>query len=206
MVRAVEKLRESFSKPLRIEDVARELGYDDASHFNREYKRHFGQPPDARRRTTARARDGVYPGSAPPLLQQRLRVVIVWIELERALGGAHGVFSLAGLLVDVRARRVDVVGVRKELQLEVEQGQRIGPAPRVDQPRRGVQGKPWTTSKGQIGLLKRAACCRDRRRRAIAHREREQGARDRRLRDVIVPATLTGDVPHEPVRGLCSEI
>ena len=104
MVRAVEKLRESFSKPLRIEDVARELGYDDASHFNREYKRHFGQPPDARRRTTARARDGVYPGSAPPLLQQRLRVVIVWIELERALGGAHRVFSLAGLVVDVLAR------------------------------------------------------------------------------------------------------
>ncbi len=45
MVRAVEKLREHFSKPLRIEDVARELGYDDASHFNRECKRHFGQPP-----------------------------------------------------------------------------------------------------------------------------------------------------------------
>ena len=94
MVRAVQKLRENFDKPLRIEDVARELGmsvsgfhahfkavtamsplqfqkqlrlqearrlmlsdnldaseagyrvgYDDASHFNREYKRHFGEPP-----------------------------------------------------------------------------------------------------------------------------------------------------------------
>jgi len=94
MVRAVEKLRENFDKPLRIEDIARELsmsvsgfhahfkavtamsplqfqkqlrlqearrlmlsenldaaeagyrvGYDDASHFNREYKRHFGKPP-----------------------------------------------------------------------------------------------------------------------------------------------------------------
>ncbi|MGD1276334.1 MAG: AraC family transcriptional regulator [Tepidisphaeraceae bacterium] len=94
MVRAVKKLRESFDKPLRIDDIAREfgmsvsgfhahfkavtamsplqfqkqlrlqearrlmlsenldaaeagyrVGYDDASHFNREYKRHFGQPP-----------------------------------------------------------------------------------------------------------------------------------------------------------------
>jgi AraC-like DNA-binding protein len=94
MVRAVEKLRNNFDKPLRIEGVARELGmsvsgfhahfkavtamsplqfqkqlrlqesrrlmlsenldaaeagfrvgYEDASHFNREYKRHFGEPP-----------------------------------------------------------------------------------------------------------------------------------------------------------------
>ncbi|HUB24912.1 MAG TPA: helix-turn-helix domain-containing protein, partial [Tepidisphaeraceae bacterium] len=94
MVRAVEKLRENFDKPLRIEMIARELGmstsgfhahfkavtamsplqfqkqlrlqearrlmlsenfdaaqagyrvgYDDASHFSREYKRHFGQSP-----------------------------------------------------------------------------------------------------------------------------------------------------------------
>jgi AraC-like DNA-binding protein/mono/diheme cytochrome c family protein len=94
MVRAVEKLRENFNKPSRIEDIARELGmsvsgfhahfravtamsplqfqkqlrlqearrlmlsedldaaeagyrvgYDDASHFSREYKRHFGEPP-----------------------------------------------------------------------------------------------------------------------------------------------------------------
>ena len=94
MVRAVEKLRMNFNKPLRIEEVARELGmsvsgfhahfravtamsplqfqkqlrlqearrlmlsedldaaeagyrvgYDDASHFSREYKRHFGEPP-----------------------------------------------------------------------------------------------------------------------------------------------------------------
>lgn len=94
MVRAVEKLRENFDKPLRIESVARELGmslsgfhahfkavtamsplqfqkqirlqearrlmisenfdaaeagykvgYDDASHFSRDYKRHFGEPP-----------------------------------------------------------------------------------------------------------------------------------------------------------------
>jgi AraC-like DNA-binding protein len=94
MVRAVEKLRDKFDKPLRIEDLARELGmsisgfhahfkavaamsplqfqkhlrlqearrlmlnekldaaeagyrvgYDDASHFSREYKRHFGEPP-----------------------------------------------------------------------------------------------------------------------------------------------------------------
>jgi AraC-like DNA-binding protein len=94
MVRAVEKLRMNFNKPLRIDEVARELGmsvsgfhthfravtamsplqfqkqlrlqearrlmlsedldaaeagyrvgYDDASHFNREYKRHFGEPP-----------------------------------------------------------------------------------------------------------------------------------------------------------------
>ncbi|MDB5322266.1 MAG: Transcriptional regulator, AraC family [Phycisphaerales bacterium] len=94
MVRAVEKLREKFDKPLRIESIARELGmslsgfhahfkavtamsplqfqkqirlqearrlmlgenldaaeagyrvgYDDASHFSRDYKRHFGEPP-----------------------------------------------------------------------------------------------------------------------------------------------------------------
>jgi AraC-like DNA-binding protein len=94
MVRAVEKLRENFNKPLRIEEIARELGmsvsglhahfravtamsplqfqkqlrlqearrlmlsedldaaeagyrvgYDDASHFSREYKRHFGESP-----------------------------------------------------------------------------------------------------------------------------------------------------------------
>ncbi len=94
MVRAVEKLHQNFDKPIRIEDIARELsmsisgfhshfkavtamsplqfqkhlrlqearrlmlseqfdaaqagyrvGYDDASHFNREYKRHFGHPP-----------------------------------------------------------------------------------------------------------------------------------------------------------------
>ncbi len=94
MVRAVQKLRENFDKPLRIESMARELrmslsgfhahfkavtamsplqfqkqirlqearrlmlsenldaaeagykvGYDDASHFSREYKRHFGEPP-----------------------------------------------------------------------------------------------------------------------------------------------------------------
>jgi AraC-like DNA-binding protein len=93
MVRAVEKFRMNFNKPLRIEEVARELGmsvsgfhahfravtamsplqfqkqlrlqeaqrlmlsedldaaeagyrvgYDDASHFSREYKRHFGEP------------------------------------------------------------------------------------------------------------------------------------------------------------------
>jgi AraC-like DNA-binding protein len=94
MVRAVEKFRMNCNKPLRIEEVARELGmsvsgfhahfravtamsplqfqkqlrlqeaqrlmlaedldapeagyrvgYDDASHFSREYKRHFGEPP-----------------------------------------------------------------------------------------------------------------------------------------------------------------
>jgi AraC-like DNA-binding protein len=94
MVRAVKKLRDDFAKPLRIEDVAREIGmsvsgfhahfkavtamsplqfqkqlrlqearrlmltesldaaeagfqvgYDDASHFSRDYKRHFGDPP-----------------------------------------------------------------------------------------------------------------------------------------------------------------
>ena len=94
IVKAVNKLREDFAKPLRIEDVAREIGmsvsgfhahfkavtamsplqfqkrlrlqearrlmltesldaaeagfqvgYDDASHFSREYKRLFGDPP-----------------------------------------------------------------------------------------------------------------------------------------------------------------
>ncbi len=94
IARAVDLLRKDFNQPLRIEDMARELGmsvsgfhhhfklvtamsplqfqkqlrlqearrlmlgqnldatsaayqvgYDDASHFNREYKRHFGAPP-----------------------------------------------------------------------------------------------------------------------------------------------------------------
>ena len=94
MVRAVEKLRSTLDKPLRIEDVAGELGmsvsgfhshfkgvtgmsplqfqkhlrlqearrlmlsenldageagfrvgYEDQSHFSRDYKRHFGEPP-----------------------------------------------------------------------------------------------------------------------------------------------------------------
>lgn len=94
MVRAVKRLSEDFSKPLRVEDMASELGmsvsafhahfkavtamsplqfqkqlrlqearrlmladnldageagyrvgYDDQSHFSREYKRHFGEPP-----------------------------------------------------------------------------------------------------------------------------------------------------------------
>jgi AraC-like DNA-binding protein len=94
MVRAVEKLRRDFAQPLRIEDVAGELGmsvsgfhahfkavtgmsplqfqkhlrlqearrlmlsealdageagfrvgYEDQSHFSRDYKRHFGEPP-----------------------------------------------------------------------------------------------------------------------------------------------------------------
>ena len=94
MVRAIEKFRQDFNKPLRIDDVAGELGmsvsgfhahfkavtamsplqfqkhlrlqearrlmlnenldageagfrvgYEDQSHFSREYKRHFGEPP-----------------------------------------------------------------------------------------------------------------------------------------------------------------
>ncbi|BAU65089.1 AraC family transcriptional regulator [Stanieria sp. NIES-3757] len=94
IARAVDRLRKDFNQPLRIKDIARELGmsvsgfhhhfksltamsplqfqkqlrlqearrlmlgqnldattaayrvgYDDASHFNREYKRHFGTPP-----------------------------------------------------------------------------------------------------------------------------------------------------------------
>jgi transcriptional regulator GlxA family with amidase domain len=94
MIRAIEKLRTNYDKPLRIESLAKQLGmslsgfhahfkavtnmsplqyqkhirlqearrlmvsesydaagagfkvgYDDASHFNREYKRHFGEPP-----------------------------------------------------------------------------------------------------------------------------------------------------------------
>jgi AraC-like DNA-binding protein len=108
MVRAVENLRANFDKPLRIEDVARELsmsvsgfhahfkavtaisplqfqkqlrlqearrlmlsenldaaeagfrvGYDDAAHFNREYKRHFGTPP---MRDVERLRELASPG------------------------------------------------------------------------------------------------------------------------------------------------
>jgi AraC-like DNA-binding protein len=62
-----------FQKQLRLQEarrlllgedvdaatVAYRVGYDDASHFSREYKRHFGQPPmrDVERLRTA-ARDG----------------------------------------------------------------------------------------------------------------------------------------------------
>jgi len=112
MVRAVEKLRERFDKPLRIEGLARELGmsvsgfhahfkavaamsplqfqkqlrlqearrlmlnesldaaeagyrvgYDDASHFSREYKRHFGEPP---MRNVERLRESVLSSSRQP--------------------------------------------------------------------------------------------------------------------------------------------
>lgn len=110
MVRAVEVIRQNFDKPLKIEDIARELfmsvsgfhahfkavtamsplqfqkqlrlqearrlmlsenfdaaqagyrvGYDDASHFNRDYKRQFGEPP---MRDVERLRElaGVYLG------------------------------------------------------------------------------------------------------------------------------------------------
>src|SRR5919112_544876 len=79
IVRALERLRQDFDRPLRIEDIAREpamsplqfqkrlrlqearrlmlgedldaasagyrVGYSDASHFTREYKRLFGAPP-----------------------------------------------------------------------------------------------------------------------------------------------------------------
>ncbi len=94
MVRAVDVIRQNFDKPLKIEDIAKNLamsasgfhahfkavtamsplqfqkqlrlqearrlmlnesldaaqagyrvGYEDASHFNRDYKRHFGEPP-----------------------------------------------------------------------------------------------------------------------------------------------------------------
>jgi AraC-like DNA-binding protein len=104
MARALERLREDFDQPLRIEDIARELGmsvsgfhhhfravtamsplqfqkqmrlqearrlmlgedldaasagyrvgYSDASHFNREYKRLFGAPPA---RDVERLREG----------------------------------------------------------------------------------------------------------------------------------------------------
>jgi AraC-like DNA-binding protein len=106
---AVERLRNDFDRPLRIEDIARELGmsvsgfhhhfkavtalsplqfqkhlrlqearrlmlgedldaasagyrvgYDDASHFNREYKRLFGAPP---MRDVERLRDAAWVGA-----------------------------------------------------------------------------------------------------------------------------------------------
>lgn len=105
MVRAIRKLRENFDKPLRVQDIARDLhmsvsgfhahfkavtamsplqfqkqlrlqearqlllkenldaaeagyrvGYDDAAHFSREYRRHFGQPPI---RDVQRLRDSI---------------------------------------------------------------------------------------------------------------------------------------------------
>ncbi|QNN22734.1 AraC family transcriptional regulator [Planctomycetales bacterium ZRK34] len=110
MARAVESIRDNFDKPLKIEQVARQLnmsvsgfhahfksvtamsplqfqkrlrlqearrlmlnenldaaeagyqvGYDDASHFSRDYKRHFGDPP---LRDVERLRDMAAAGSA----------------------------------------------------------------------------------------------------------------------------------------------
>jgi AraC-like DNA-binding protein len=114
IVKAIERLREEFDQPLRIDDIAYEVGmsvsgfhhhfkavtamsplqfqkhlrlqearrlmlgehldaastayrvgYDDASHFNREYKRLFGAPPmrDVERlRTATRQNGGLAPG------------------------------------------------------------------------------------------------------------------------------------------------
>ena len=111
MVRAIERLRETFDKAVRIEEIARELGmsvsgfhahfkaltamsplqfqkqlrlqearrlmlnesadaaeagyrvgYHDISHFSREYKRHFGEPP---MRHVARLRE-LAGGATPP--------------------------------------------------------------------------------------------------------------------------------------------
>ena len=70
IARAIQRLRTDFDKPLRIESLAFQkqlrlqearrlllgedidattaayrVGYEDASHFSREYKRLFGNPP-----------------------------------------------------------------------------------------------------------------------------------------------------------------
>jgi AraC-like DNA-binding protein len=64
-----------FLKQLRLQEARRlmrgddldaaeagyRVGYDDASHFNREYNAALRRATDVRRRTTARARDGVMP-------------------------------------------------------------------------------------------------------------------------------------------------
>jgi AraC-like DNA-binding protein len=121
IARAIERLRKDFDQPLRIDDVARELGmsvsgfhhhfkavtamsplqfqkqirlqearrlmlgesldaasvayrvgYDDASHFNREYKRLFGLPP---MRDVERLREAAGNGVATEPIRNRSRAV-----------------------------------------------------------------------------------------------------------------------------------
>jgi transcriptional regulator GlxA family with amidase domain len=44
-LRLEEARRLMLSEEKGAAEVAFEVGYDDASHFNRDYKRHFGEPP-----------------------------------------------------------------------------------------------------------------------------------------------------------------
>ena len=70
-----------YQKPIRLQEARRpmvsesydaaeagyKVGYDDASHFNREYKRHFGEPP---MRDIERLRE--VPARVPEQAQSRL--------------------------------------------------------------------------------------------------------------------------------------
>src|SRR5881296_3829268 len=44
-MRLQEARRLMLSEDLDAAEAGYRVGYDDASHFNREYKRHFGEPP-----------------------------------------------------------------------------------------------------------------------------------------------------------------
>jgi transcriptional regulator GlxA family with amidase domain len=44
-LRLQEARRLMLSESLDAAEAGQRVGYDDASHFNREYKRHFGEPP-----------------------------------------------------------------------------------------------------------------------------------------------------------------
>jgi len=44
-LRLQEARRLMLSEDLDAAEAGYQVGYDDASHFNREYKRHFGEPP-----------------------------------------------------------------------------------------------------------------------------------------------------------------
>jgi len=59
-LRLQEARRLMLTEDLDAAEAGYRVGYDDASHFNREYKRHFGEPPmrDVER---LRELDGVMP-------------------------------------------------------------------------------------------------------------------------------------------------
>ncbi len=59
-----KRLRRKFARHLMLSEdldaasAAYRVGYQDASHFTREYKSHVARPPDARRATAAASHQG----------------------------------------------------------------------------------------------------------------------------------------------------